>query len=304
LYWSAGHRSDFDAEVFVPTSSPESRQNRIQPKDIFEMAFQLVAIDVDGTLLHSNKNVPDENVRAVRRAEENGLPITLVTGRSIFSLRHILKRLNLNTPYIGSGGAIIAHPRTEEILDYRALDRQDLEIVVSVARDLQVAQFFYMPDGIYYEATPEMLRGWSHSNTYEPIKVSDALSELEGAPTKLAIYGDKARLQRVEQAITERDVQVHVSYPHDYFIDVTRRDADKGKALLRLADRLGISPDVILAVGDADNDLTMFRVAGAAVAMGNAPPEVQVAADYIAPTNDENGLAWLIDRLIEARQTA
>jgi hypothetical protein len=286
------------------TTTASGSRGHSQPKSIFNATFQLAAVDVDGTLLHSDKSIPAENIRAVLEAESNGLPVTLVTGRSIFSLRHILARLNLHTPFIGSGGAIIAHPRTEEILDYRALERAELEIVVSVARDLQVAQFFYMPDGIYYEATPEMLQGWTHSNTYQPIPVTDALRELEGAPTKLAIYGENARLQRVEQAILDREAQVYISYPHDHFIDVTRRDAEKGAALLRLADHLGISPDVILTVGDADNDLAMFRVAGAAVAMGNAPAEVQEAADYVAPTNDENGLAWLLDRLVGARRAA
>lgn len=284
------------------TTTASGSRGHSPPENIFEATLQLVAVDVDGTLLHSDKSVPDENIRAIQQAEENSLPVTLVTGRSIFSLRHILARLDLDTPFIGSGGAIIAHPQTGEILDYRALERPDLEIVVSVARELQVAQFFYMPNGIYYEATPEMLEGWTHSDTYQPIPISDALHELEGTPTKLAIYGDNARLQRVEQAILDRGAQVHLSYPHDYFIDVTRHDADKGAALLRLAERLGISTDAILAVGDADNDLTMFHVAGVAVAMGNAPPEVQDAADYVAPSNDENGLAWLLDRLIEVRR--
>lgn len=270
--------------------------------NILEKKFQLLAVDVDGTLLRSDKSLPPENVRAVHEIEQHGLPVSLVTGRSIFSLRQILASLDLQTPFIGSGGAIIADPKTEAIIDCRALARPDLETVVSVARVLQVAQFFYMPEGIYYEATPEMLEGWTHSDTYEPIELQDALKELEGAPTKIAIFGENDRLRQVEERILEADADVHISYPHTNFIDVTRRDADKGAALLRLAEHLEIPPAAILAVGDADNDLAMFRVAEAAVAMGNAPYEVQKAADLVAPANDENGLAWLIDRLIAARQ--
>lgn len=270
--------------------------------NIFEKTFRLLAVDVDGTLLHSDKSLPPHNVRAILAVEEHGLPVSLVTGRSIFSLRHILASLDLDTPFIGSGGAIIAHPKTEAMIDFRPLERPDLEIVVAVCRSLRVAQFFYMSEGIYYEATPDMLEGWTHSNTYEPIEVSDALRELDGAPTKIAIYGDHERLRRVEARILDLGAEVHISYPHSYFIDVTRRDADKGAALLRLAQYLEIPPEAILAVGDADNDLTLFRAVGASVAMGNAPDAVQKAADMVAPSNDENGLAWLIDHLIAARR--
>lgn len=260
--------------------------------------YDLIAIDVDGTLLNSQKELSLQNEEAVKAARESGVLVSLVTGRSTFSLKPILERLGIDQPYIGSGGAFIIDPAEDRIIDYRPLGRPSLKILVSAARAQKTAIFFYLPDAIYCEASPGALEGWKSPGGYTPIQVKDILRDTGAAPTKVAIYGNYDRLIQTKEQAIKSGARLSMSFPHPWFLDVTREDADKGHALIRLATYLQIPTQRILVIGDAENDLPMFRVAGFSVAMGNSTPDVKAAADLIAPSNDEDGVAWALQRLI------
>jgi hypothetical protein len=210
----------------------------------------------------------------------------------------VFEQLELDIPYVCSGGAEIIDPITGESIDRRVIARDDLEFIVTTAREFKTAMFFSLPDGIYYEAPPGSREDWTPSRAYQVIKVEDILSQDTVTPVKVALYGDPDRLSQIEMTIRQYGPAVHLAYPLEVFLDVTHEDANKGAALIRLANHLDVSPEKIFAIGDADNDLTMFNVAGLSIAMGNAAPQVKEAADRIAPTNDENGVAWALREIV------
>jgi hypothetical protein len=262
------------------------------------VAFDMVAMDIDGTLLNSEHEVPQENLVAINAIRSAGVLATLVTGRSTFSLVPVFEQLELDIPYICSGGAEIIDPSTGESIDRRVIARSDLEFIVTTAREHKTAMFFSLPDGIYYEAPPGSREDWTPSRAYQVIQVEDILSENTVSAVKVALYGDPDRLSRIEATIRHHGTALHLAYPLEVFLDVTHEDANKGAALIRLANQLDVSLERILAIGDADNDLSMFDVAGLSIAMGNAAPQVKAAADRIAPTNDENGVAWALREFV------
>jgi len=261
-------------------------------------AFDLVAMDIDGTLLNSEHEVPQENLAAISAVRSAGVLATLVTGRSTFSLVPVFEQIDLDIPYICSGGAEITDPSTGESIDRRVIARSDLEFIVTTARECKIAMFFSLPDGIYYEAPPGSREDWTPSRAYQVIKVEDILSENTAKAVKIALYGDPDRLSQIETTIRQHGPAVHLAYPLEVFLDVTHEDANKGAALIRLVNHLDVSLEKTLAIGDADNDLSMFNVAGLSIAMGNAAPQVKAAADRIAPTNDENGVAWALREIV------
>lgn len=262
------------------------------------LPVELVAMDIDGTLLNSEHEVPHKNLAAINAVRSAGVLATVVTGRSTVSLVPVFEQFELDIPYICSGGAEIIDPITGEAIDRRVIARSDLEIIVSTAREFKTAMFFSLLDGIYYEAPPGSREDWTPSRAYQVIKVEDILSEDTVKPVKVALYGDPDRLSQIETMIRHQGPAVHLAYPLEVFLDVTHEDANKGAALTRLANHLGVSLEKILAIGDADNDVSMFEVAGMSVAMGNAAPQVKAAADRIAPSNDENGVAWALRELV------
>ena len=261
-------------------------------------AFDLVAMDVDGTLLNSEHEIPQANLAAISAVRSAGVLATLVTGRSTFSLLPVREQFELDIPFICSGGAEIVDPITGESIDRRVISQRDLEFIVTTAREFKTAMFFSLQDGIYYEAPPGSREDWTPSRAYQVIKVEDILSENTAKAVKVALYGDPDRLSQIETTIRHHGSAVHMAYPLEVFLDVTHEEANKGAALIRLSDHLKVPLERTLVIGDADNDLSMFEVAGLSIAMGNAEPQVQTAADRIAPSNDENGVAWALREIV------
>jgi hypothetical protein len=130
------------------------------------------------------------------------------------------------------------------------------------------------------------------------VLLDDLLRDAPGPPPKMAILGEPELLRRVEQRIRGHNPSLHAAYPFPTALDVSRPGVTKGAALRKLADHFRIPLSRVVAIGDQNNDLTMFEVAGLSVAMGNAPPEVKAAADVIAPSNDEGGVAWSLRELV------
>ncbi len=261
-------------------------------------AYDLVAIDIDGTLLDSHNHLADDTIAAIRAVCERGIGVTVVSGRSLLQLGPWLQRLQLQQPFIGSGGAYIADPLTGLVIEHSRLDREDIEIIVGLARTAQIGVFFEEQDRFIGEASPEIIRSIRAISGVEVTEARDILRVTGVAPTKMFMTGDNARLVTLEEAIRRHRPKVNLVYSTPIYLEVTRQGVNKGSALTRLSAHLGIPLERIAVIGDGGNDVSMFQIAGLAIAMGNALPEVQAAADVVAPTNDAGGVAWALRELI------
>ena len=105
---------------------------------------------------------------------------------------------------------------------------------------------------------------------------------------------DHSTLVESEAKLRRLELDINLVYSAPHYLEITRRGVTKGAAVANLTRFLGIPPERVAAVGDGENDISMFEVAGLAIAMGNAAPHVQQAADLVAPSNDEDGLAWAL----------
>jgi Cof subfamily protein (haloacid dehalogenase superfamily) len=266
--------------------------------DRTRFAFDLVAIDVDGTLLDSHNKLTDETEAAIHAVRDQGIGVTLVSGRGHLPLRELLQRLDLQQPFIGSGGAYIADPITGQVIEHSLLDRKDIEIIVGLARAAQVGIFFEEQQRLIGEAKPEFMNSIRAISGVEVTETQDILRDTEEAPTKMFMTSDHAVLVSLEHEIRQRQLNVNLVYSAPIYLEATRLGVNKGSGLHRLAAHLGIPVERIAVIGDGGNDVSMFQVAGLAIAMGNALPEVKAAADVIAPTNDAGGVAWALRELI------
>lgn len=269
--------------------------------DRTRFAFDLVAIDVDGTLLDSHNELSNETAAAIRAVRDEGIGVTLVSGRGHLPLRQLLQQLDLQQPFIGSGGAYIADPITGQVIEHSLLDRKDIEIIVGLARTARVGIFFEEQERLIGEAKPEIMNSIRAISGVEVIETKDILRATEEAPTKMFMTSEHAALVPLEHAIRQRQLNVNLVYSAPIYLEATRQGVNKGYALKRLSAHLGIPVERIAVIGDGGNDVSMFQVAGLAIAMGNALPEVKAAADVVAPTNDAGGVAWALRELILKR---
>lgn len=257
-------------------------------------SIRLVAVDVDGTLMDSEGRLSDLVREALRAANQRGIRLAIVSGRNYQGVNYILGQLGLELWFISSNGAYTGNLRLGKVLGRHFLKPEDAEMVIRIGRSLNAGIFLEREDGVYWEG-PKFHLVKLNSVKGIPLKVTDDLFQLESSrPLKITLVGEPGDLPRFYAELSACNLEIDVVQSTDHSLEVNRKGVNKGKALKRLANYLKIPLAEVMAVGDGENDIPMFRVAGTSVAMGNAPLAVRQAADLVAPTNDEDGLAWAL----------
>jgi len=268
-------------------------------------AIRLVVSDLDGTLIRSDKSLSDGNVAAVRRLVDAGTAFGLISARPPSGMLWIAERLNLPGPFGAfNGGTLFDRDGTIRSADRIAPDLA--HAVLDILIDEGVIRWLFADGDWITDRTDEIHTPREiKSAGIDPI-VTQALGDRCTRVDKLvAVSDDDALLSRVEarvRAVAGDRATIARSQP--YYLDITAPLANKGDGLALLAADAGVSLDAIAALGDADNDLPMFARAGFSVAMGQASDRVRDAADAVSRSNDEDGVADAIDRLLLPRTSA
>lgn len=273
------------------------------------MAYQLIAVDMDGTLLNSEKEITARSAAAVCAALEHGYHVAIATGRCYSQIQKYLARFPAMRYAITSSGAAIADRAEDRIVCSTNLSAQTAAALVEASRTLDVfpilftgGRAFYRPDLLgemeKYDLTlyrntiasactpmPDLERRFL--NAPHPVEKIDLYF---ACPSERAAY-----LARVGDAAAQMT-------PCDYAgLEINAPNVDKGMGLSVLCDYLGIPISDAIAIGDAENDVSMLRAAGLSVAMGNALDSVKAEADAIAPDCDHDGVADIIERYLLAQ---
>jgi Cof subfamily protein (haloacid dehalogenase superfamily) len=259
--------------------------------------YELVAIDLDGTLVDAQNVISDRVERTVREVRSAGVEIVLVTGRPQVAALAIFNHLGLALPLISSGGAYISEPASGRLIAEIRPDPADIAVFVGLARDAGMTLVFQTPYELVGEGDEAILDELRASNDTPIEPAVDGLAACP-APIKVTACGPRDRLEALWSDVESRELGLSLVYSGPEFLEVTGAGVSKGRALRRIADELGIPLDRILVIGDAPNDVSMFVEAGLAVAMGNAPSDVQAAAGVVAPRLEEDGVAWALRQFV------
>lgn len=269
--------------------------------------YDLIAIDVDGTLLDSQNNISSSLVPLFRTAEASGIGVTLISGRPELTMGPLIKELDLKLPYVSSGGAQISDPISGAIITSFTLKREEVQALAEQGRAVEAGLIAMEAHRLYYEGSLEKFQlvheaGEINLSGIKKLRasVSRVQDVVDASPTplKFTISDLPAVLARVEEKLRASGLPVYLTYSSPVYLEATNASANKGTALQYLAQHLGIPLERVLVIGDSPNDLSMFKVAGTAIAMGNATASVKNAARWIAPTNDEDGVAWVFREII------
>lgn len=257
-------------------------------------SFDLLALDLDGTLLTSHEDVSPRSRRAIRAALDAGIRIVLVTGRGVDTPIRISKDLGLNLPIICCHGALTKDFLANKTLGHMPVPMQYAKPMIEFAEReglsiaLYLEEFFYRLQG--QKLYMEDMRGpaWREVGSFADV--------MHTAPTFIRFLGEES-VRAMEREFG--DLPLH--FKHETWLDftecaVTNREATKQRALARLCADFQITSDRVLAIGDSRNDVPMLRWAGMGIAMGNALPEVRQAVRFVTATNDEDGVALAIER--------
>lgn len=258
------------------------------------MRFDLIALDLDGTLLDSRERVSPRNRRAIEGALAAGIRIVLVTGRGVDMPIRVSRELGLNLPVICCHGALTKDFGANRTLGHIPVPLQYAKPMVefSERNGLSVAiyaeEFFYRLEGSKLHMDDMRGPAWREVKTFADV--------MHTAPTFIRFMGRESVTAMEDEF---RDLPLHFKY--ETWLDfsecaVTSRDATKQRALARLCADFQVPPERVLAIGDSRNDVPMLRWAGVGVAMANALPEVREAVEYVTAGNEEDGVAIAIER--------
>ena len=267
------------------------------------MRYKLIAIDLDGTLTNDKKEVTPYTQQVLQKAAESGAIVALASGRPMLGILPVAKTLHLEE----LGGYILAY-NGGQILDcregrdlYRAVFPPEcIQEAVEFAREHKVAIVTYDSEGIMTEGPVDEYVEHEAYNNHLPVKVVEDLPRYVTFPiVKLAICGEPDRLGAIEGLMAEQFAgRLDIYRAEPVFLEVMPLGIKKSAGLQRLMQVLHISPSELIAFGDANNDLPMLELAGFGVAMGNASNEVKKAADYVSKSNNEDGVAWAVQKFV------
>jgi Cof subfamily protein (haloacid dehalogenase superfamily) len=284
-------------EVLLPETYNDVKNSRL--------SFDLGAFDLDGTVLRRDLTITDATVDALRELRERGMRLVVATGRRFEGAREYAERLGFGgeDPVICYGGSMVRRMNGETLL-HRTLPK-DLSVEVlewAAERELHARVF---TDGKIV-VSPENAAALRHLRRSEEADVEAVESPATwlrngGAkPTKLVIvdHPDEVPnwLYEAREAFSGR-LFVTRSLPH--YVEVGGLEGTKSSALEFLCKFWGIDPARTLAFGDADNDIDMLSFAGLGVAVGGMNKEVRAAADAVASSVDEDGVASFIRDLVK-----
>ncbi len=264
--------------------------------------YRLLSIDLDGTLLTSDKRISPRTEAAVRRACDAGVEVAICTARPPRSAKPFYNALGLDTELIAYNGAMVVRPQTGEVLYHNCItsaDAQDLlELVLAVDPEMIItfekADRWYADERGAAIITDTAAAGWAPD-------VVCPLDECVASPvTKMLVSKDAETLARVEAALAARMPQLSVAKCDDYLLQIAAQGVCKENALRDLLSQRGWAPTDLAAIGDARNDAGMLLFAGLGLAMGNADESVRAAADAVVASNDADGVAEAIERYVLA----
>jgi HAD-superfamily hydrolase, subfamily IIB len=257
--------------------------------------FDLIALDVDGTLLNEEHRLTPAVIEAVREAAASGAEIVLATGRGPSNSIPLLEEIGLSGTLITHNGAATVESAGRKVLHNFGIPLDAIERYIVWCRENGVHFDLNTAFDLYIESvTPEAEDMYVHYRI-EPIRrLPD--DPLPPDLVKFTAFGSKELMDRVQREWEAWDSPLRRIRSGDWFIDVQHADVGKGSALRHLAALRGIDRTRILAIGNYYNDIDMLRFAGFGIAMGNSPDEVKAAADAVTLANDEDGVAHAIRR--------
>ncbi|WP_080145733.1 sugar-phosphatase [Marinilactibacillus piezotolerans] len=264
------------------------------------MKKDLIAIDMDGTLLNPDRKVTDEVKKAIHEAKQAGIKIVLCTGRPYPGVISYLDELDLKNTgdyVITYNGALVQKSDTEEVISQHTMDHEDYLILEKAAREAGVHFHAIRNDGIY---TPNKDIGKysvveSFINEvplfYSPVEEMDPKTPYN----KMMMIDEEPILEAaIAQLPNELWEKYTILRSEPYFLEFLNKKANKGIALEDLANSLDIPRERVMSIGDSGNDVHMIEYAGTGVAMGNAKDAVKDVADAFTTSNAENGVAKAI----------
>lgn len=288
--------------------------------------YQVIAIDLDGTLLNSYGEVSSKNKEAIQKANKKGVNIVLASGRPIMSVKNLANELEIGPYIICGNGAIMYDIQKEEIIYHRFIEKEKVLKIIKICEENSIFYNVYTKDTILTKNLNHNVLFYHQENASKPEEKKTRITILQNIEEYIQnrkeedylkiticdndkiIFGSIIRKLREIKDVDVLDVE-HMSrkmikdgtdrISMEYFYtEITNTKVDKWQALEYLMQKLNISKEEVIAIGDNINDAQMVKNAGLGIMMGNSAPYIKEMADTIVASNNEDGVAEAINKYV------
>ncbi|MFM5884925.1 MAG: Cof-type HAD-IIB family hydrolase [Novosphingobium sp.] len=267
-----------------------------------ETPIKLLICDIDGTMVRHDKSLPEANIVAVRDLVKRGVAVALISARPPEGIVGIARQLGLKGAMGAFNGGTIFQAGGRELQSYK-VPHATAQGLLALYDQPRVTRWLFA-SGLWLTSNPadphtprEVL-----SSGLQPQPTADFAPWLGKVDKVVAVCDDDPTMDRIEREACElAGVTANVVRSQDYYLDATAPQANKGDGVARLAVEYGVMLEEVAVIGDQANDVPMFRRAALAIAMGQARPAVQAAAQHVAASNEQAGVADAIARFVLPR---
>jgi len=275
------------------------------------MRYRVIALDLDGTLLTSQKTILNESLDALRAAREAGATVIIVTGRHHVAIRPFYQALMPETPAICCNGTYLYDVQNQQVLASDALQHHQAESLISLLEEYQVEGLMYVDDAMLYLPGSQRISGhvtrtqqWASSlpeaqrPVFHPVSSLRTAAASADAIWKFALIDpDLPKLNQFADKVTT-DLGLSCEWSWHDQVDIMQAGNNKGERLAQWVASQGLDMDQVIAFGDNSNDISMLERAGLGVAMGNASDEVKARANLSIGSNEQPSIAEAIKRYV------
>jgi Cof subfamily protein (haloacid dehalogenase superfamily) len=267
----------------------------------FEADYKMLVLDLDDTLLRDDHSISDRNKSLLAEAQNKGVKVVLASGRPTQAMMQYAEELQLasfDSYLISFNGAVVTSLKNNEILFQKDLTRDEIHSLYdfSIANNTHIIT--YSNKGIVSETDSEYIDVEINLTGIPHHKVRSFKTEITGSAVKCILLEEPSYLKQMEKKLKAERPYLSVSRSKPFFLEVMPHGIDKAASIDFLARRLDIKQSEVIAVGNAGNDLTMVQYAGLGVWVDNVTPELRHEADVIVASNNDDGVAEVVERFI------
>lgn len=264
--------------------------------------MKLIALDIDGTLINSKGVITPKTKKSLLSAQEKGHKLVIITGRAHTGALKYAKELEFDKfdGLVSSfNGGKITNFKTGELIVDHTLDINLAKQILKEIDDLGASYIIYKDEfAISNRKNAHFLDFACGVNSLTKKVVSDLTDSLDFAPNKIIMSMPQSEIDPIAQKLHAKfNGLAELTYSRKFYYEIMPLNVSKGRALLEIANHYGIDRKDIIAFGDQDNDIEMLTEAGVGVAMKNATTRLLEVADFVAGSNDEDGIAKFLEKI-------
>jgi Cof subfamily protein (haloacid dehalogenase superfamily) len=261
------------------------------------MAYKLIALDLDDTLLNAKKEVTPRTRAAIRKAAQAGVHVVLASGRPERGMKFVWDDIGLSGYTISSGGAVVLDPKGNEIFTCPVPDEAAKKIIRYAAQNSVYFQVYCGGD-FYYPEWTENTAKYEASIKFKGIHDPGIPEWKDLKTSKILMIGTQRMAEDLRVRINRLFPEVQTVFSQNGYLEILNAGVSKGKALGFITQSLGLTPGEIIVIGDSEIDIPMIEFAGLGIAMQNAGEAVRKKAGFVTSSCEEDGVALAINKFV------